>query len=410
MSPDEFRKHGHEVVDWIADYYERIETFPVLSQVAPGDDPGVAAAARRPNTASRSTRAARPGRGDPARHHALAAPVLLRLLPGQRQRPGDPRRPARLRARRAGHALGDLAGRDRTRDRTCSTGSPTCSACPRGSGPTDPAAASSSTPRPTPPSSRCSPPCTGPAAARTERDGVGHAVGTPSTPRARRTRRSRRRAGSPGSGSDALRKVDVDPATLAAQPDAPARADRGATRGAASSPALVVASVGTTGTGAVDPVPRTGPTSRTKHGAWLHVDAAWAGVAAVAPELRWLNDGRRARRLLLHQPAQVAAHQLRLRRVLGRRPGRADRRAVDPARVPAQRRDRVRRGDRLPRLAGAARAPVPRAEALGGDPLVRRGGPARAHPQPRRPGAGVRRPGSPPTSGSSWSRRTRCRW
>jgi aromatic-L-amino-acid decarboxylase len=28
-----------------------------------------------------------------------------------------------------------------------------------------------------------------------------------------------------------------------------------------------------------------------EHGAWLHVDAAWAGVAAVAPELRWLNDG-----------------------------------------------------------------------------------------------------------------------
>ncbi|MDP9117151.1 MAG: pyridoxal-dependent decarboxylase, partial [Actinomycetota bacterium] len=29
-------------------------------------------------------------------------------------------------------------------------------------------------------------------------------------------------------------------------------------------------------------------------GAWLHVDAAWAGVAAVAPELRWLNDGLEA--------------------------------------------------------------------------------------------------------------------
>jgi aromatic-L-amino-acid decarboxylase len=26
-------------------------------------------------------------------------------------------------------------------------------------------------------------------------------------------------------------------------------------------------------------------------GAWVHVDGAWAGVAAVAPELRWLNDG-----------------------------------------------------------------------------------------------------------------------
>src|SRR3954470_5209704 len=37
MSPDEFRRHGHEVVDWIADYYSRIESFPVFSQVKPGD-------------------------------------------------------------------------------------------------------------------------------------------------------------------------------------------------------------------------------------------------------------------------------------------------------------------------------------------------------------------------------------
>src|SRR6266404_9488929 len=37
MSPEEFRKDGHAVVDWIADYYRRIESFPVLSQVQPGD-------------------------------------------------------------------------------------------------------------------------------------------------------------------------------------------------------------------------------------------------------------------------------------------------------------------------------------------------------------------------------------
>ncbi|MEO6024729.1 MAG: pyridoxal-dependent decarboxylase [Burkholderiales bacterium] len=37
MSPDDFRRHGKEVVDWIADYYERVETLPVLSQVKPGD-------------------------------------------------------------------------------------------------------------------------------------------------------------------------------------------------------------------------------------------------------------------------------------------------------------------------------------------------------------------------------------
>src|SRR3954454_12939572 len=37
MSPDQFRQHGHEVVDWIADYWTRIGSFPVRSQVSPGD-------------------------------------------------------------------------------------------------------------------------------------------------------------------------------------------------------------------------------------------------------------------------------------------------------------------------------------------------------------------------------------
>jgi aromatic-L-amino-acid decarboxylase len=36
MTPDEFRRHGHAVVDWIADYHSRIESFPVLSQAKPG--------------------------------------------------------------------------------------------------------------------------------------------------------------------------------------------------------------------------------------------------------------------------------------------------------------------------------------------------------------------------------------
>ena len=37
MTPEEFRKAGREVIDWIADYYERVGEFPVMSQVAPGD-------------------------------------------------------------------------------------------------------------------------------------------------------------------------------------------------------------------------------------------------------------------------------------------------------------------------------------------------------------------------------------
>ena len=55
-------------------------------------------------------------------------------------------------------------------------------------------------------------------------------------------------------------------------------------------PCLVVATVGTTSSGAIDPVARVcdiaGPV-----GAWVHVDAAWAGSATVCPEHRDLLDG-----------------------------------------------------------------------------------------------------------------------
>ena len=36
MTVDEFRRQGHAVVDWIADYYTKIESYPVLSQAKPG--------------------------------------------------------------------------------------------------------------------------------------------------------------------------------------------------------------------------------------------------------------------------------------------------------------------------------------------------------------------------------------
>jgi aromatic-L-amino-acid/L-tryptophan decarboxylase len=37
MTPEEFRRHGHAVIDWIADYQAHVESFPVLSQVKPGE-------------------------------------------------------------------------------------------------------------------------------------------------------------------------------------------------------------------------------------------------------------------------------------------------------------------------------------------------------------------------------------
>ena len=58
-------------------------------------------------------------------------------------------------------------------------------------------------------------------------------------------------------------------------------------------PCCVVATAGTTSTNAFDPVQEIGEVCR-RHGAWLHVDAAMSGTAAVCPELRFVNLGLEA--------------------------------------------------------------------------------------------------------------------
>jgi aromatic-L-amino-acid/L-tryptophan decarboxylase len=55
-------------------------------------------------------------------------------------------------------------------------------------------------------------------------------------------------------------------------------------------PACVVATIGTTSSTAVDPVGLIAEVCR-RHGVWLHVDAAYAGTAAMVPELRHLFAG-----------------------------------------------------------------------------------------------------------------------
>jgi aromatic-L-amino-acid decarboxylase len=56
-------------------------------------------------------------------------------------------------------------------------------------------------------------------------------------------------------------------------------------------PCCVVATIGTTGTTAVDPIRAIGEICR-ENGLWLHVDAAMAGTALILPEFQWMLDGR----------------------------------------------------------------------------------------------------------------------
>src|SRR6266508_4108967 len=92
-----------------------------------------------------------------------------------------------------------------------------------------------------------------------------------------------------GIGDANVRTVEVDPVTMAMRPEAlRARIEEDLAAGAV--PALVVATIGTTSTTAVDPVPAIGAITR-EYGLWLHVDAAYAGAAAVCPELRWSHEG-----------------------------------------------------------------------------------------------------------------------
>lgn len=91
-----------------------------------------------------------------------------------------------------------------------------------------------------------------------------------------------------GLGKSHLRKLPVDD-TYALLPRALEEAiDRDRRRG--YTPLCVVATLGTTGSTAVDPLRAIGEICR-KHHLWLHVDAAFAGSALLLPEFRWMIDG-----------------------------------------------------------------------------------------------------------------------
>ncbi|ADB75814.1 pyridoxal-dependent decarboxylase [Geodermatophilus obscurus] len=286
MTPEQFRRHGHEVVDWIADYWARIGSLPVRSPVAPGD---VRAALP----------AAPPEDGEP--FDAVLADLDRVVVPGLThwQHPGflgyfpantsGPSVLGDLVSAGLGvqgmswvtspaateleqHVLDWFAGLLGLPETFLSTG-------PGGGVVQDSSSGANLVA----------------LLAALHRAGGGEPVRSGVRPDeytvyvSAETHSSMEKAVRiAGLGSDAVRIVEVD-GDLAMRPQSlRARLERDAARG--YRPVLVCATVGTTSTTAVDPLAELGPVCRDA-GVWLHVDAAYAGVSAVAPELRGLQTG-----------------------------------------------------------------------------------------------------------------------
>jgi aromatic-L-amino-acid/L-tryptophan decarboxylase len=91
-----------------------------------------------------------------------------------------------------------------------------------------------------------------------------------------------------GFGKANVRLIETDD-NFAMRPEA-LRAAIEEDRAAGRIPTCVVASMGTTGVGAVDPLRPIGEICR-EFEVFLHVDAAWGGSALILPEERWMSDG-----------------------------------------------------------------------------------------------------------------------
>lgn len=91
-----------------------------------------------------------------------------------------------------------------------------------------------------------------------------------------------------GFGKDNIRYIETDD-HFAMRPQALAAAiEEDLANGL--QPCAVVATTGTTTTTAIDPLQPVGEIAR-KFGLWLHVDSAMAGSAMILPECRWMWDG-----------------------------------------------------------------------------------------------------------------------
>ncbi len=285
MDPEEFRKHGHEVVDWVADYYKRIESFPVLSQVKPGDIRASLASAAPQTGESFETIL-----GDveefilPGVTH-WQSPNFFAFFPGNASGPG---------------ILGDLVCSGLGVQGMLWATSPACTeletlvldwlvpalglpekflSTSTGGGVIQDTASSATL-------------CALLAAREratnfaSNREGCrGKLVAYTSAQAHASVEKAVQVA---GIGRENLRLIEVDE-KFAMNPEALARAIE-QDRASGLTPFFVSATVGTTSSNAIDPVPSIGLICRERN-IWLHVDAAMSGTAALCPEFRHIHTG-----------------------------------------------------------------------------------------------------------------------
>lgn len=285
MTPDEFRRHGRAVVEWIADYYERVESFPVLSRVEPGE--------------VRASLPARPPEvGEP--FDSILADLEKLILPGITHWQ-SPNFFAYFPANASGPAiLGDLLSSGLGVQGMLWSTSPACTeiethvldwlvemlglpgkflSSGAGGGVIQDTASSAVL-----------------CALLAARERATHFAGNREGCTGKLVVYTSAQAHSSiekavkiaGMGSENLRLIEVDE-RFAMRPESLLR-QIDADRQEGLTPCFVCATVGTTSSNAIDPVPEIGRICR-ENKIWLHVDAAMSGTAALCPEFRHLHNG-----------------------------------------------------------------------------------------------------------------------
>jgi aromatic-L-amino-acid decarboxylase len=285
MDPEQFRKHGYEVVDWIADYYKRIEEFPVLSRVAPGD-----IRASLPKAA--------PERAES--FEAILADVEKLILPGITHWQ-SPNFFAYFPSNASGPAiLGDLLSSGLGVQGMLWATSPACTelethvldwlvpllglpekflSTSAGGGVIHDTASSATL-------------CAVLAAREratgfhSNQSGVAQKLCAYTSNQAHSSIEKAIQIA--GIGRENLRPIETDN-SFAMKADGLADAIKRDIE-ARLKPFFVCATVGTTSSNAIDPVPQIGAICR-EHGLWLHVDGAMSGTAALCPEFRHIHNG-----------------------------------------------------------------------------------------------------------------------